>query len=56
MGGYWVVNNGGMWLKDGEFSGLDFVMFYCLENYYWLLGLKEFVMLCIVLIINLFEM
>ncbi|HDL7141608.1 TPA: YdbH family protein [Yersinia enterocolitica] len=55
-GGHWVVNNGGMWLKDGELSGLDFVMSYRLENHHWLLGPKEPVMLRIASITNLFEM
>ncbi|WP_145553554.1 YdbH family protein [Yersinia canariae] len=55
-GGHWVVNNGGMWLKDGELSGLDFVMSYRLENHHWQLGPKEPVMLRIAAITNLFEM
>ncbi|MGE4799878.1 YdbH family protein [Yersinia hibernica] len=55
-GGHWVVNNGGMWLKDGELSGLDFVMSYRLKNHHWQLGPKDPVMLRIASITNLFEM
>lgn len=31
-GGHMVVKNAGMWLKDGEMSGLDFVMAYRLKT------------------------
>lgn len=55
-GGHWVVKNGGMWLKDGEMSGLDFVMSYRLQNHHWQLGAKDPVMLRIASISNLFEM
>ncbi|AJJ64186.1 YdbH family protein [Yersinia aldovae] len=55
-GGHWVVKNGGMWLKDGELSGLDFVMSYRLKNHHWQLGAKEPVMLRIAALNNLFEM
>jgi len=55
-GGHWVVNNGGMWLKDGEMSGLDFVMSYRLKNHLWQLGAKGPVTLRIKSFNNLFEM
>ncbi|WP_199635998.1 YdbH family protein [Serratia sp. PAMC26656] len=55
-GGHWVVNNGGMWLKDGEMSGLDFVMSYRLKNHLWQLGAKRPVTLRIKSFSNLFEM
>ncbi|HEJ9093774.1 YdbH family protein [Serratia odorifera] len=55
-GGHWVVSNGGMWLKDGEMSGLDFVMSYRLKNHLWQLGAKQPVTLRIKSLSNLFEM
>lgn len=55
-GGHWVVKNGGMWLKEGELSGLDFVMSYRLQNHRWQLGAKEPVMLRIASVTNLFTM
>jgi hypothetical protein len=55
-GGHWVVKNGGMWLKDGEMSGLDFVMSYRLKNHLWQLGAKRPVMLRIKSFSNLFDM
>jgi Dicarboxylate transport len=55
-GGHWVVKNGGMWLKDGELSGLDFVMSYRLQGHRWQLGAKKPVMLRIASVTNLFEM
>ncbi|EEQ11432.1 hypothetical protein ymoll0001_20020 [Yersinia mollaretii ATCC 43969] len=55
-GGHWVVKNGGMWLKEGELSGLDFVMSYRLQDHRWQLGAKEPVMLRIASLTNLFEM
>lgn len=55
-GGHWVVNKGGMWLKDGEMSGLDFVMSYRLKNHLWQLGAKGPVTLRIKSFSNLFEM
>ena len=51
-----MVNNGGMWLQDGELSGLDFVMSYRLQNHHWQLGAKEPVMLRIASLNNLFDM
>ena len=55
-GGHWVVKQGGMWLKDGEMSGLDFVMSYRLKNHIWQLGAKQPMMLRIKSFRNLFEM
>lgn len=55
-GGHWVVRNGGMWLQDGELSGLDFVLPYRLKNHLWQLGAKRPVMLRIKSLSNLFEM
>lgn len=55
-GGHWVVRNGGMWLQDGEMSGLDFVLPYRLQNHLWQLGTKRPVMLLIKSLSNLFEM
>lgn len=55
-GGHWVVRNGGMWLNDGEMSGLDFVLPYRLQNHHWQLGAKRPVILRIKLLSNLFEM
>ncbi|MBS0055823.1 YdbH family protein [Yersinia sp. Marseille-Q3913] len=55
-GGHWVVKRGGMWLKDGELSGLDFVMSYRLQDHRWQLGAKEPVMLRIASLTNLFDM
>ncbi|WP_025119151.1 MULTISPECIES: YdbH family protein [unclassified Serratia (in: enterobacteria)] len=55
-GGHWVVRNGGMWLPDGEMSGLDFVLPYRLKNHLWQLGAKRPIMLRIKSIKTLFEM
>ncbi|WP_459177476.1 YdbH family protein [Ewingella americana] len=44
-GGHWVVKNGGMWLQDGDLSGMDFSLSYRLKNQIWTLGVKEPVML-----------
>ncbi|CNI32899.1 YdbH family protein [Yersinia rohdei] len=55
-GGHWVVKNGGMWLKEGELSGLDFVMTYRLRESQWQLGAQEPVKLRIASLTNLFEM
>ncbi|MGV8925860.1 MAG: YdbH family protein [Ewingella sp.] len=44
-GGHWVVKNGGMWLADGDLSGMDFSLSYRLKNQIWTLGVKEPVML-----------
>lgn len=55
-GGHWVVKNGGMWLKDGELSGLDFVMSYRLKDHVWQLGPKGPVQLRVKRLNNLFDM
>ncbi|PVZ86682.1 YdbH family protein [Serratia sp. S1B] len=55
-GGHWVVRNGGMWLNEGEMSGLDFVLPYRLKNHLWQLGGKRPVMLRIKSLNNLFAM
>nr|WP_159567545.1 YdbH family protein [Budvicia diplopodorum] len=55
-GGHWVVKNGGMWLKDGDLDGLDFVMSYRLKDSVWQLGPTEPVKLRIKQLTNLFEM
>src|SRR5471030_655449 len=44
-GGHWVVKDGGMWLPDGDLSGMDFSLSYRLKNQIWTLGVKEPVML-----------
>ncbi|KFK94609.1 MULTISPECIES: YdbH family protein [unclassified Serratia (in: enterobacteria)] len=53
-GGHWVVRNGGMWLSDGEVSGVDFVLPYRLKNHHWQFGARRPVMLRIKLLNNLF--
>ncbi|SFD00076.1 Dicarboxylate transport [Pragia fontium] len=55
-GGHWVVKDGGMWLKDGELSGLDFVMSYRLKDHIWQLGPKSPVKLRVKKLNNLFDM
>lgn len=55
-GGHMVVKNAGMWLKDGEMSGLDFIMAYRLKNEIWQLGAKQPISLRIKHLSNLFEM
>ncbi|WP_434524971.1 YdbH family protein [Photorhabdus asymbiotica] len=55
-GGHWVVKNGGMWLKDGEISGLDFVLPWRLRDSIWQLGIKSPVQLRVKTFNNLFEM
>ncbi|AHG22540.1 hypothetical protein Z042_25235 [Chania multitudinisentens RB-25] len=54
-GGHWAVRNGGLWLSDGEMSGVDFVLPYRLKNHLWQLGAKQPVILRIKLLSNLFE-
>lgn len=51
-----MVKNGGMWLKDGEMSGLDFILSYRFKQHQWLLGAKQPVSLRIKSFSNLFEM
>jgi hypothetical protein len=55
-GGHWVVKNGGLWLKDGDVSGLDFVLPYRLKDHIWQLGTKQPVALRIAALNNLFQM
>ena len=54
-GGHWVVKQAGMWLKDGEVSGVDFVLPWRLADSRWQLGSKTPVMLRIARVENLFE-
>lgn len=54
-GGHWVVKQAGMWLKDGEVDGVDFVLPWRLADSRWQLGSKTPVMLRIARVDNLFE-
>ena len=54
-GGHWVVKQAGMWLKDGEVDGVDFVLPWRLADSRWQLGSKTPVMLRIARVNNLFE-
>ncbi|MBC8949480.1 MULTISPECIES: YdbH family protein [Xenorhabdus] len=55
-GGHWVVKNAGMWLKNGEVSGLNFVLPWRLQERTWQLGLGSPVQLRIKAIKGLFDM
>ncbi|EKT57534.1 YdbH family protein [Providencia sneebia] len=55
-GGHWRVENTGLWLKDGEISGLNFVLPWKLQNSTWVLGEKSPVELRIKQLNNLFEL
>ncbi len=55
-GGHWVVNDGAMWLKDGELSGLDFIASVRLKDHIWQLGPKGPITLRIKSLTNLFQM
>ncbi|MFC3395467.1 YdbH family protein [Brenneria rubrifaciens] len=55
-GGHWVVNNGGVWLRDGEVGGVNFVLPYRLKSQRWELGIKRPVTLRIAMLDNLFRM
>ncbi|PHM68752.1 YdbH family protein [Xenorhabdus kozodoii] len=55
-GGHWVVKNAGMWLKNGEVDGLDFVLPWRLQEHTWQLGLGSPVQLRIKAIKGLFDM
>ncbi|MEK9497030.1 YdbH family protein [Photorhabdus sp. P32] len=55
-GGHWMVKNGSMWLKDGEISGLNFVLPWRLKDSTWQFGVKSPVQLRVKTINNLFEM
>ncbi|MDV5139156.1 YdbH family protein [Chimaeribacter arupi] len=55
-GGHWVVQQGGAWLKDGEVSGVDFILPYRLDNHRWQFGAQQPVSLRIGLLSNLVAM
>ncbi|NGX85987.1 YdbH family protein [Rahnella sp. Lac-M11] len=55
-GGHWVVKNGGLWMKDGDLSGLDFSLPYRLQDSIWQLGVKKPVTLRIGEVNNLVAM
>ncbi|MDX7988033.1 YdbH family protein [Xenorhabdus sp. 12] len=55
-GGHWVVKNAGMWLKNGEVDGLDFVLPWRLQEHTWQLGVTSSVQLRIKLAQSLFAM
>nr|WP_113868314.1 YdbH family protein [Brenneria salicis]NMN91831.1 dicarboxylate transport [Brenneria salicis ATCC 15712 = DSM 30166]RBP59877.1 dicarboxylate transport [Brenneria salicis ATCC 15712 = DSM 30166]RLM29877.1 hypothetical protein BHG07_13860 [Brenneria salicis ATCC 15712 = DSM 30166] len=55
-GGHWVVQNGGLWLQDGEVGGVNFVLPYRLENQRWAFGIKQPATLRIAMLDNLFRM
>lgn len=55
-GGHWVVQQGGAWLKDGEVSGVDFILPYRLDNHRWQFGAQQPVSLRIGLLRNLVAM
>ncbi|WP_409308677.1 YdbH family protein [Pectobacterium sp. B1J-3] len=55
-GGHWVVENGGLWLQDGEIDGVNFVLPYRLNNQRWELGVKRPVTLRVAMLDNLFRM
>ncbi|MEF9675037.1 YdbH family protein [Pectobacterium aroidearum] len=55
-GGHWVVKNGGLWLQDGEVSGVNFVLPYRLKDQRWQLGVRQPVTLRIDVLDNLFRM
>ncbi|MEI9532527.1 YdbH family protein [Moellerella wisconsensis] len=55
-GGHWRVKNAGMWLKDGDIEGVDFVLPWRLQQSTWQLGIHSPVQLRIKQINNLFEL
>ncbi|RLM26480.1 hypothetical protein BIY29_05315 [Brenneria alni] len=55
-GGHWVVKNGGLWLQDGEVSGVNFILPYRLQDQHWQLGVKQPATLRIESLDNLFTM
>ncbi|MDC9596320.1 YdbH family protein [Xenorhabdus anantnagensis] len=55
-GGHWVVKNAGMWLKNGEVDGLNFILPWRLQKHTWQLGLVSPAQLRIKTIKGLFEM
>ncbi|MEE3650448.1 MULTISPECIES: YdbH family protein [unclassified Brenneria] len=54
-GGHWVVKNGGLWLQDGEVSGVNFTLPYRLKDQHWQLGVKQPATLRIDTLDNLFR-
>lgn len=55
-GGHVVVNNGRMWLKEGELDGLEFISSYRLANHIWQLGDKQPISLSIKKVDSLFPL
>lgn len=55
-GGHWRVENTSLWLKDGDLSGLNFVLPWRLKQSTWTLGGKTPVELRIKQLNNLFEL
>ncbi|MBD2800480.1 YdbH family protein [Xenorhabdus sp. M] len=55
-GGHWVVQNAGVWLKNSEIDGLDFVLPWRLQEDTWQLGLGSPVQLRIKAIKGLFDL
>ncbi|QTL38362.1 YdbH family protein [Xenorhabdus budapestensis] len=55
-GGHWVVKNAGMWLKNGNVDGVDFVLPWRLQEYTWQLGVTSPVQLRIKTVNGLFNM
>ncbi|MGG4662516.1 YdbH family protein [Providencia vermicola] len=55
-GGHWRVENTSLWLKDGELSGLNFVLPWRLKQSTWTFGEKSPVELRIKKLNNLFEL
>lgn len=53
-GGHLVVKDAAMWLKEGELSGLDFILPYRYSNQRWQFGIKQPVSLRIKRLTNLF--
>nr|WP_323863646.1 YdbH family protein [Xenorhabdus sp. Flor] len=55
-GGHWVVKNAGMWLKNGNVGGVDFVLPWRLQERTWQLGVRSPVQLRIKTVNGLFDM
>lgn len=55
-GGHWVVKDAGMWLRDGELNGLDFIMPWRWQHNRWQLGTSSPVTLRINTLNKLFVM
>ncbi|KAA9001980.1 YdbH family protein [Affinibrenneria salicis] len=54
-GGHWVVQDGGLWLQDGEMKGVNFTLPYRLRDHRWQLGVRRPVTLHIAELNNLFS-